>query len=344
MLSEGRAECYGAPIGSDTWIAVEALQQLPFFATDRCVFEVRPETQSSWKEVSESTIPTGWMEGADVAERQRGVAVIVGNVDSGKSSLCTFLVNKCIRDGLRVGVVDVDVGQADIGPATTISSAHVSGPVLSLQELQPECSYFIGDTSPSLVLAKLIRLLVSLTRGLANSVDVTFVNTDGWIGDPAALRFKDELIRAVQADLVLGLGEGKEVDSLLNVVSSTSIRLSSSKYARTRSKEERKRAREAGYRRFLLGASPVSVNQGGISLRMFDRPQQTLLRWNTAFKGFLTGLLDADERLLGIGRIREISDRDAVVETKAGQMPRFLEIGNILLSSKYEETGYGILH
>jgi polynucleotide 5'-kinase involved in rRNA processing len=187
-------------------------------------------------------------------------------------------------------------------------------------------------------------LLVSLTRGLANSVDVTFVNTDGWIGDPAALRFKDELIRAVQADLVLGLGEGKEVDSLLNVVSSTSIRLSSSKYARTRSKEERKRAREAGYRRFLLGASPVSVNQGGISLRMFDRPQQTLLRWNTAFKGFLTGLLDADERLLGIGRIREISDRDAVVETKAGQMPRFLEIGNILLSSKYEETGYGILH
>ncbi len=344
MLSEGRGDCYGAPIGSDTWIAVEALQQLPFFATDGCVFEIRPESQSSWKEVSESTIPTGWMEGSDVVQRQRGVAVVVGNVDSGKSSLCTFLVNKCIQDGLRVGVVDADVGQADIGPAATISSARVSGPVLSLQELEAECSYFIGDTSPSLVSAKLIRLLVSLARGLVNSVDVTFVNTDGWIGDPAALRFKDELIRAVGASLVLGLGEGKEVDSLLDVVSSTSMRLSSSKYARTRSKEERKRAREAGYRRFLLGASPLSVNQGGTSLRMFDRPEQTLLRWNRAFKGFLAGLLDADERLLGIGRIREISDRDAVVETKATQMPRFLEIGNIALSSKYEETGYGVLH
>jgi polynucleotide 5'-kinase involved in rRNA processing len=313
-------------------------------ATDPCVFEIRLGHGGSWKIVNESTIPTAWSEAAQVMERQGGTTVIVGDVDSGKSSLCTFLANMCTRSGVRVGVVDADVGQADIGPPTTVSSARVSRPVSSLRELEPETAFFAGDTSPASVPSKLIRSLVRLKEDVARSSDMVIVNTDGWLADSAAFRFKEELVHETKPDLVLGLSRAGEIDPLLNIVSSASLRLPSSTFARTRSKEERKEAREAGYRRFLSGSKMMRVRQDNTWLRMFDLQGQSILRWDRSFRGFLAGLLDTGERLLGIGRIRDMADGYALVETRTEEQPRFLEIGNVLLSSNYEETGYGTLH
>src|SRR5216117_3940715 len=261
-----------------------------------------------------------------------------------KSSLCTFLANMCVQNGLKVGVVDADVGQADIGPPTTISSSLASEPILTLQDLRQETAFFIGDTSPSSVPDKLTRLIVRLKEKLVSSSELVLVNTDGWIGDLPALRFKEELLHETQPDLVLGLSRGSEIDPLLDMVSSASIRLPSSTYARMRSREERKSARETGYRRFLLGSKTMKISQENTKLRMFDRSEQQVLRWDRKLKGFLAGLLDDHQELLGIGRIREMIDGYALVETKTTERPRFLEIGNILLSSKYEEIGYGMLH
>ena len=343
-LSEGRAHCFGAPINPDTWITVEDLRQDPILATEPATLEIKMGPDGSWKELLESTIPTGWTEAAHILQRQQGVAAIVGDVDSGKSSLCTFLANMCVQNGLKVGVVDADVGQADIGPPTTISSSLASEPILTLQDLRQETAFFIGDTSPSSVPDKLTRLIVRLKEKLVSSSELVLVNTDGWIGDLPALRFKEELLHETQPDLVLGLSRGSEIDPLLDMVSSASIRLPSSTYARMRSREERKNVRETGYRRFLLGSKTMKISQENTKLRMFDRSEQQVLRWDRKLKGFLAGLLDDHQELLGIGRIREMIDGYALVETRTTERPRFLEIGNILLSSKYEEIGYGMLH
>ncbi len=342
-LSEGKAACFGAPISQNSWITIEALRQEPVLAYDPCVLEIKPGHGSSWKIVNESTIPVGWSEAAQIVQRQQGLTVIVGEVDSGKSSLCTFIANSCIQNGLTVGVIDGDVGQADIGPPTTVSSARLSEPVWSLQQLKQENTFFVGDTSPSSVPDKLIRSLVYLKEDLADSTDIVIINTDGWIGDSAAIRFKDELLHETRPDLVIGIG-GEEIEPLLRVISSSTVKLSSSSHARTRSKEERKSAREAGYRRFLLGSKTVRVGQENTRLGMFDQPEQSILQWDRRFRGFLAGLLGADQRLLGIGRIREMTDGNALVETRAAEQPKFLEIGNLKLSSNYEEIGYGVLH
>jgi polynucleotide 5'-hydroxyl-kinase GRC3/NOL9 len=343
-LSSGRADCFGAHIASNNWTQVEALRHEPILAVDKCAVEIKLGHSGSWRLVNESTIPTSWSEAAQIVQRQGGVTVIVGDVDSGKSSLCTFLANVCFESGLRVGIIDADVGQADIGPPTTVSSAKLSQPVMSVQELRPANSFFVGDTSPTSVPDKLIRQLGKLRKNLAESSDVVILNTDGWVGDPPALRFKEKLIHQTEPDLVLGLSREEEIDPLLNILSSASLKLPRSTYTRTRSKEERKDAREAGYRRFLNGSKIMRIRHGDTRLRMFDRPEQSILQWDRGFKGFLAGLLDGEERLLGIGRIREMSDGYALVETRTLEQPRFLEIGSVQLSSSYEETGVGTLH
>src|SRR5207247_9449088 len=124
--------------------------------------EIKMGPDGSWKELLESTIPTGWAEAAHILQRQQGVAAIVGDVDSGKSSLCTFLANMCVQTGLKVGVVDADVGQAYIGPPTTISSSLASEPILTLQDLRQDTDFFIRDRRSSSLPYKLTRLRVRM--------------------------------------------------------------------------------------------------------------------------------------------------------------------------------------
>ena len=342
-LLKGLAECLAAPLRLDEWITVRELRQYPLQIIDRSDIQIELEEKSSWKILNESTVPVDWLEAVNVATQELGVIAIVGEVDSGKSSLCTFLTNKSVRDGLRVGVIDGDVGQADIGPPTTVSSAHATSPIMSLQELRSDISFFVGDTSPSSVPEKLIRQVIRLKQGLASSTDLLILNTDGWINDSIAVRFKEELLDKIGPDLVLGLG-GDETEPLLRMVSSPTLKLSTSHYARTRSKDERKNAREAGYRRFLRDPKFLRINQENTKLRMFDQPKQTVLQWDRRHNGSLTGLLDSEERLIAIGRVRDVQNGSALVETMATEAPKILEIGNVVLSSSCEEIGYRTLH
>jgi polynucleotide 5'-hydroxyl-kinase GRC3/NOL9 len=340
----GDAECLGAPIRSDDWIIIEESRQEPVYAIDNAVLEIRRGPGSSWSEVRESTVPAAWSEAAHVLERQRGICVIIGEVDSGKSSLCTFLANKCLENTGRVGIVDADVGQADIGPPTTVSSSFVQAPIIGLQKATAETSLFVGDTSPSFVPDKVVTLATRLKKRILGAVDTVLVNTDGWLAEFNAIRHKQLLLEEIQPDLIIALSRSDEIiDPLLDRVKFASLKLPSSPFARIRTKEERKKAREAGYRRFLQGSHKFGVGQQ-TSMRMFDRLEQTVFPENQRFRGFVAGLLNRDEELLAIGRINRVENGKVLVETRTDETPTILEIGNVALSSKYEEVGYGTLH
>lgn len=344
-VKKGDAECLGAPIQSDDWTIIDELRQEPVYARENALLEIKHAPGSSWTVVQDSTIPQGWNEMAEALREKRGVYVIIGEVDSGKSSLCTFLANRSLENEMKVGVVDADVGQADIGPPTTISSSVVKAPIIGLHRATANLSFFIGDTSPSSVPDKVVTLVTRLKKSITRSADIVLVNTDGWLTEFNAIRHKQLLLDAIQPDLVIGLGRSDEIiNPLLDRVRFASLKLPSSPFARTRSKEERKKAREAGYRRFLQGSQRLRIGQETTRVRMFDQLEQTVFPENRRFRGFVTGLLNRDEELLSIGRVNRVEGGTALVETKTNETPAILEIGNIALSSKYDEVGYGTLH
>ena len=343
-IKSGRASCLGGELKIDVSITVDEFRQEPILIGDTADVEMRVGSGGTWIDVAGSTIPIGWSEASEIIQRQKGVAVIVGEVDSGKSTLTTFLANQCLESGLSVSVIDGDVGQADIGPPTTISMSNISEPIRGLHQAKASSSFFVGDTSPSTVPEKLVKLMTRLKREIGKTSDVIVVNTDGWIGETNALRYKQELLERLRPDLVLGLSREGDLTQLLDSVPFPSIRLSSSQHAKTRSREERKKNREVGFRRFLNGSRILKESHETTRLRIFDFPEQTLFRGDRRFRGFIAGLLDKDERLLGIGRIREMNSRDWLLESKVETEPRFVEIGNLALSSRYEEVDYGLLH
>ena len=341
---KGDARCLGAPINSEDWTTIDETRREPIYATNDTLLEIRRGSGSSWTVVQESTVPVAWKEAAQVLERQRGVCVIIGEVDSGKSSLCTFLVNECLDEIGKVGVVDADVGQADVGPPTTISSSFVQAPIIGLHKATPEFSFFVGDTSPSFIPDKVVSLATRLKNKIMSSADIVLVNTDGWLAEFNALRHKQLLLEKIQPDLVIALGRSDDIiNPLLERVRFASLKIPSSSFARIRTKEERKKTREAGYRRFLQGSRKLGVDQES-RVRMFDQLEQTIFPDNLRYRGLVVGLLDQSEELLSIGRINHVENGKVIVETRTEERPTILEIGNVALSSKYLEVGYGTLH
>ncbi len=180
-LQNGDASVLAAPLVQDLSTSVLQGRTVPIETVQGCVIEVRLSLGGKHRVVNESTIPTRWREASEIIRQVKGVAVILGEVDSGKSTLCTFLANECFHDGTPISIVDGDVGQADIGPPTTISMSILRHHVFSLKEVKPDTSLFMGDTSPTLIPDKLTRGLVGL-RDLAKSQsEVTLINTDGWV-------------------------------------------------------------------------------------------------------------------------------------------------------------------
>jgi polynucleotide 5'-hydroxyl-kinase GRC3/NOL9 len=266
--------------------------------------------------------------------------VVLGDVDVGKSTLSTYLANICFDHGIRTSVIDGDVGQADIGPPTTTSTSTVSNHVLGLQDLKPERSHFIGDTSPSSVSAKLVESITHLKEEITARREVMILNTDGWVRDEEAVRYKLQLLSSLQPNLVLGLSSNNELDPILEQQQYTTLRLEASRFARTRTREERKKTREEGYRRFLQNPKHLDLNLNTIKLRMFNKSRQQRIDQDSTHRGTLAGLLDEKGLLLSIGRIVRIRNGKVRVTTAAKDMPRIVELGAVILSSRFAELGY----
>jgi polynucleotide 5'-hydroxyl-kinase GRC3/NOL9 len=339
-LQEGTATTLAAPIRIGDSLVVARHRRIPIETDTDAVFQVRVGEAGAYREVNGSTIPTNWRDVAEVLKQSRGLTVILGDVDAGKSTLCTYLANACVDNRIRTSIIDGDVGQADIGPPTTTSSSTVFKHILSLQELKPERSYFIGDTSPSSVPDKLIQSITRLNDEVSTESEIAILNTDGWLNEDEAVRHKLQLLDSLHPDLILGLSQNHELDHILGLQQCPTLRLEASSFARTRTREERKKAREEGYKRFLQNPKHLDLRLDKIKLRTFNVPRQQRLDQDSIHKGTLAGLLDEKEVLLSIGRVVRIGNGIIRITTKAEETPRTVELGAVILSSKFDEVGY----
>ena len=69
-------------------------------------------------------------------QKKPAVVLLLGKIDSGKSSYCTYLVNKLVDGKCRVALLDGDLGQSDIGPSGTVGYAIISKPITELYNLK----------------------------------------------------------------------------------------------------------------------------------------------------------------------------------------------------------------
>lgn len=193
--------------------------------------------------------------------------MLIGGTDSGKTTLLTFLANGLIEAGLRVAIVDSDVGQKGILPPGTVSLAFPEGPFSNPSELKGDVHYFIGTTSPGQYAGEMavgVKRLVDIASGEA---DVVLIDTTGFVTGPGAemKRLKAELVRP---DSIVFLERGGELSYLKALLAPYGevLSLKVSPRARGHSREERREVRKEKWRAYFAGSSLVEVDLNEVSV------------------------------------------------------------------------------
>jgi len=126
-----------------------------------------------------------------------------------------------------------------------------------LFEMEAENACFVGVTSPSLAVNKVVEGLTAIkSRVLQAEVDFLIVNTDGWVEGEEAVGYKVKLAERVAPEVVVGIQQTNELTPILTLLKEKRrvIAIESPQVIRKRSREKRKTLRELGYKKYLKEA------------------------------------------------------------------------------------------
>ncbi len=254
----GKVEVFGAQAKWFGRILIRDGKRLPFYVEEKASFELSLGSKGAATEVDGNTIPASWIQLAKnlfLIKKKPADVMFLGKSDSGKSSLCTYLLNKLVN-GRKVAVLDGDMGQSDIGPPCTIGYAFSNKPITELYELKLENAVFLGVTSPVRALVETIEGLVQLENAIFRySPDFILVNTDGWVTGDAAAKHKAQMVEALKPEVVVCFEEKDELKFLLeNLTNTLVVKVEPSVYVNERSADRRRMIREMSYAKYLDGA------------------------------------------------------------------------------------------
>jgi polynucleotide 5'-hydroxyl-kinase GRC3/NOL9 len=143
--------------------------------------------------------------------------IIVGPSDTGKSTLTLFIANKLLNRGLNPLIIDSDIGQGELSPPTCIGSTIMSKQTIDLASVHPHYINFIGDIQPVGYESRIINCIRHSYNKLNKSNNITVVNTDGFV-DNNGNNYKIDLIKRIDADCIICMGEIDQHSELFNIV------------------------------------------------------------------------------------------------------------------------------
>ncbi len=341
----GKVRVFGYLISGSDQILVPEGKRLPFFIEENSEFDVNAGENSQIQEVCGDTIPTSWADAFEdllLTPRRATVRVmVIGSVDTGKSSLCTYLINRLLDEKFGVSFLDGDLGQSALGPPSTLAYTIVEKPLVDLFELKAEEAFFVGATSPSENLDRTLEGLAFLTAEAAKSTaDFVVVNTDGWVLGEDAVKYKVQLAEKLAPDIIIGIQNNCELEPLLAELERfRKIIVAAPRWVKEKTKEKRKNIRERGYAKYLAGAKIKKWSLSALTLQYLC---VGILKNDSqkSWKGLLIGLHDSKMKFLGIGILQNLDLKNGTLKvfTAVNTGPTYIILGKVWLDEKLHET------
>jgi polynucleotide 5'-hydroxyl-kinase GRC3/NOL9 len=259
----GYAEVLGAPLKLGERMVVRDAKRMPFEVRKKAEFNLMLGAGAAVEEVQGSTVPASWRTAVEkvlALEKKPSVVLVLGKVDVGKSGFCTFLANVALRARQRVAVVDGDLGQSDVGPPASIGFGRVRRLIKDLFEVKADDVCFVGMTTPSSVMERVIDGLVMMVKQAQAKVDagLLIVNTDGWVEGEDAVKYKLALAERVKPDVVVGVQQQDELTPILSSLRIQAMTVEAPQAIKQRDREKRKVLRELSYKKYLKGAKVMT--------------------------------------------------------------------------------------
>jgi polynucleotide 5'-hydroxyl-kinase GRC3/NOL9 len=335
----GKAEVFGYPMKEFQRVLVLEGKRLPFFIAEKSTFDISLGANSGVAETVGSTNPPSWDKPVEAIlglQKRPLVVVILGGVDCGKSSLCTYLLNKLIDGKSKVAILDGDLGQSDIGPSATVGYGLTSRCMPELYNLKLKNAFFVGVTSPITAMSKTIEGLTNIeTEVLQGQADFVLVNTDGFVSGEVAVKYKTDLIKALRPDVIIAIQTQDELAPLIASLQTFVFTVEPSFALKQRPPEKRKIIREMTYSRYLKNAKLQCYPKS----QMIIEPRNAIPNKQEPEKGILLGIYGRGNKFLGIGVLREVNNlrKTLKVQTAVSAKPFRVVIGKVFINEKLQE-------
>lgn len=280
----------------------------------------------------------GYEETIDLAATRRGLTLLLGGLDTGKTVLAHRIATAGIDAGLVVGLIDADVGQSSVGPPTTVGFRLCR----QLDDLKPESLikgdhlYFAGSTSPQgHVLPLVVGTRLMVDRARDEGAELIVVDTTGLVTGVYAQVLKYQKVGLLQPDLIIGLERGAELEPLLGIVRrffvSEVVTLPVHQEVVPTSVEQRAVNREESLRRYFT--EPLQRWRVKPTVFMPALPALFDLK---VLDRLLVGLSDGKGGCLGIGYLEYLADEGALrLISPVPEGPKALILGSVRLEERF---------
>jgi len=232
------------------------------------------------------------------------VVLVLGAVDTGKTYLTRELANYLVSKGKKVAIVDSDVGQAYIGPPTTIGLGILDKEIPFHEDIPPSALYFVGSISPvRFLLPTVVGTKLMVEKGKELGADIIIVDTGGLIQNGLGRILKCSKIELVSPDRIIALQRKDELEHILGLYQNLKItihRLRVSPQVKARTPKMRADYRASRFNRFFEKAKVQELSLRKITLSYkLGKPED--------YHHILISLDDEKGEVLSLGVVKEIS-------------------------------------
>ncbi len=264
-------------------------------------------------------------------ERMRGTVMVLGAVDTGKSTLARYLVEMLQKSGLRAALLDGDPGQSTFGPPTTMTLTERVDSAQAFKPLAPVQRYFVGSNTPQ---GHMLPLVVGAARlaeyAFQSGIETLVYDTSGLV-DPGGggVALKHAKIALLQPGLLIAIQREQELEPVLFALRRSAclrvVDLYPSAAVVPRSMVQRREYRAGQFARYFRNARSVVFNW--IKIAVFPLPHFRLHG--------LIALEDHQGLTLGTGIVTELDRANRQVTLLAPpvklEQVHALRLGDVLV-------------
>ncbi len=215
------------------------------------------------EKLSGRTIPKEWDELLERIIKEKATKIIVlGEMDTGKSFFTTYTANKLIQSDKKVGVIDCDIGQSDLGPPGTMALSVLPQQYMFLSRAPITDMEFIGAHSPGLHIVNTIISFNNITQKALKNSDVIIVNTNGWVHGDGARTLKSAKLELLNPDIVVLMQRENECEPLVKSIypKNKVVAMHVAKRASDTSKKDRESLRNLSSQNYFKDSKEITLN------------------------------------------------------------------------------------
>ncbi|MFX1356233.1 MAG: Clp1/GlmU family protein [Promethearchaeota archaeon] len=378
-LLEGKIEVFGKIFKKEkstqnNSIIVPSANTYPLHALEASKLEIYTNIENNVQIIEEDTISKEWVKIKDTVIEEikkktvkRPLKVMVLGISCGKTTLIKYLANHVLREGLRGGYLDSDLGQQLMYLPTTINIGEIKDFIISSMDIETEETVFIGSTFPKssykFIVAHSCRDLIDEYVKKHKDTDVILIDSDGWIKTEAGIIYKNYFIDKIDPDILIifhddSIEELKAIEKNASKSKGRKILLVKEKneYFYEKNKDERRFLRQSQFAKVLENYRKISIPLKDIKFirTEYDKENSEIVEIEIKVNELITlpyhyviiSLLTEDSKLIKIGLLFVINlEKNYILlysdlSFKEQMKVKKVLIGSLRLSTKGNHQGY----